>query len=644
MIDSILETDVIRTLEQKQAEAQHPSTKTVMVDGERRTIASPFPSPPDWRDCWIYFLLVDRFNNADPQKKPKSEWNKKFGLHQGGTFKGVQQRLGYLERLGARALWLSPVLKNPRLETEGFGFSYSGYNTQDFLNLDARFSSDGTLETAEQELKALVDEAHARGIYVILDIVLNHAAHVFDYEYGGRVTPEFSDPAIMSAPLGQEPHIEWIDGNGKARQEWRDKIEPPTGSHDDAVWPKDLQQAVFFRRRGDKLSDVPGPQGFVPGDFGLLRQMVVEYDASDPGQNELAKTFGAKPVLSILIRAYEHLIAKYDIDGFRIDTVKYVQPEAIKTFGNAIREYALSIGKANFFTFAEVYDDEKVIDAFVGRTRGGGEGLGIDAALDFPLFYKLPKVIKALGPNPPGVETVQQVFANRKKAEENLISSHGEAGKYFVAFIENHDQNERFNAPGTPPEQVTMATALLFSLQGIPCLYYGSEQGLNGTVDGRDSMESVREALWGKEDAFDEDNAFYRAFKDVAECRRLEPALRYGRFYFRQVSGNGQDFGFSRGAGGILAFSRVLTDQEVVVVANTSAANSFNGRVLVDHDLNRKPRNMQIAYSNKGSNAVVAVKLVQGNVYQPDGGAIPCEVAALDVSLAPMEVQIFTAR
>ncbi len=639
MIGSILESDLIEILEKKQAEAQQPVMKTVMVDGKPRVIPSPFPSPADWRDCWIYFLLTDRFNN--PQKPP-TNWNKKFGLHQGGTFKGVQQKLGYLEHLGVRALWLSPVLKNPTLETQGFGFSYSGYNTQDFLNLDARFATDGTLETAEQELKELVDEAHGRGIYVILDIVLNHAAHVFDYEYNGQLTDTFKDPAVMNAPLGQEPHIEWIDSHGKARPDWQDKIEPPTLSHDDAVWPKDLQQDVFFRRRGDHLSDQPGPHGFVTGDFGLLRQMVVEYDASDQGQNELAKNFGPKPVLSILIRAYEHLMAKYDIDGFRIDTVKYVHPDAIKAFGNAIREYALSIGKANFFTFAEVWDDERVIDSFVGRTRGGGEGLGIDAALDFPLSARLPDAIKGLGEYR-AVEAVQEMFVNRKKAQENLISSHGEAGQYFVAFFENHDHNERFNTPGTPPEQVTMAMALLFSLQGIPCFYYGSEQGLNGTVDGLDSKESVREALWGKPNAFDETNPFYQALKAIAECRKREPALRYGRVYFRQVSGNGQDFGFSKGVGGVLAFSRILTDHEVVIVANTSTTTPFNGRVLVDYDLNRRPRTMVVAYSNKGSAAVRhPVTLVNANIFEPERETIHCEIAAMDILLEPMEVEIFT--
>ena len=105
-------------------------------------------------------------------------------------------------------------------------------------------------------------------------------------------------------------------------------------------------------------------------------------------------------MLSILIRAHQYLIARYDFDGFRIDTVKYVHPEAVEVFGNAMREFALTVGKTNFFTFGEVYDNEKTIAQFIGRNGGSGEGFGVDAALDFPLFFKLPPVAKGSATSP----------------------------------------------------------------------------------------------------------------------------------------------------------------------------------------------------------------------------------------------------
>jgi glycosidase len=637
MPTEILGAEVRQALDEVQRRARLGLTREVPVDGRTATIPSPYPSPGDWRDCWIYFLLIDRFDN--PARPPKAAWDRTFNFRQGGTFEGVRQRLGYLQDLGVKALWLSPVVKNPRPEQAGFEYSYPGYSAQDFLNLDERFASDGTRATAERELAALVDEAHARGIYVILDVVLNHAGRVFDYLYQGAPASFFADAAVLGG--GPEPPVRWIDRSGTARADWQDGLPPPAElSPDDAVWPVDLQRKEFFRRRGGKLSDAPGADGFVRGDFGTLRQLVHEYDAGAPGQEALRASYGPMPVLSILIRAYQYLVARYDFDGFRIDTAKYLRPDLVETFGNAMREYALAIGKSNFFTFGEIYDDEARIAKFVGRSGGDTEGFGIDAALDFPLFFQLPGVIKGWS----GVEAVRGVFQRRKEAERGLISSHGEAGRYFVSFLDNHDQHERFNAPGTPAEQVSLGVAVLFALQGIPCLYYGTEQGLQGTNDGAghprlDSNESVREALWGKASAFDPASPLYRQIQAIAGLRAAEPALRYGRVYFREVSGNGQDFGQSSGAGGLIAFSRILGDREAVVVANTHFSQPFAGAVLVDFDLSRARQEFSVGYSNRGTAATATVRTSPGRIFEPEG-PISIVVASLPVSLAPMEVQI----
>jgi glycosidase len=645
MPDSIFAPEVTASIAAMQAAATQRTTKQVTVDGRQVAVPYPFPSPPDWRDCWIYFLLIDRFNN--PGAPPKFGWNKKYGFRQGGTLQGVQRQLGYLQDLGVRAIWLSPVLKNSKPERDGWAFTYPGYNTQDFLNVDERLASDGTRATAERELVQLVDEAHARGMYIIIDIVLNHAARVFDYVFDGGTKDHFSDGNILNAALGGEPSIAWIDAAGQPQSAWRDGNLPAGLGGDDAVWPTDLQRHVFFRRRGNKLSDTPDWRGFVPGDFGVMRQLVAEYDATVAGQQAIRAQYGARPVLSILVRAYEYLIAKYDIDGYRIDTVKYVRPDIVETFGNAIREFALSAGKANFFTFGEVYDNEELINKFVGRNSADVDGFGVDAALDFPLFYKLPTAIKGLSEGV-GVDTIRQVFLDRKAQQADLISSHGEAGKYFVSFLDNHDQKERFNAPGTPAEQVTLGMAVLFALQGIPCVYYGAEQGLQGTVDNagnpeRDALECVREALWGKPGGFDTNNAFYKAIQAISRVRAQYPALRYGRLYFREVSGNGTDFGQSFGRGGVIAFSRILTDQEILVIANTNGGSPVNIDVLLDSDLHRGGRSLKIAYSNKGTSATRAVAVKQANVYKPEGVSSG-QVAAVRVTLAPNEVQILAPQ
>ncbi|MFN2224490.1 MAG: alpha-amylase family glycosyl hydrolase [Candidatus Promineifilaceae bacterium] len=645
MTKRVFSQEVTAVLRQAQQAAASGGSRMAMVDGQQTSVPYPFPSPADWRDCWIYFLMVDRFNNpdADPRSTtadPPLAWDGRYDFRQGGTFKGIQEQLGYIHSLGARAIWLSPVLKNPKAD---WAWNYHGYGAQDFLAVDEHFGSDGTRETAEQELAELVAEAHARGIYVILDIVINHAGRVFDYLRGGDAVMSFADPGVMDGPFGNEPAILWLDRDGHSRWEWLDaQGDQADFGADDAVWPAELQRPAFFRRRGSKLTDEPGPEGFVRGDFDVLRQLVVEYDAGVPGQEEIRADLGTKPVLSVIIRAYQYLIAKYDFDGFRIDTVKYVAPAAVQTFGNAIREFALSIGKRNFFTFGEIYDDEHTIAAFVGRNGGNTEGFGIDAALDFPLFFQLPGVAKGQL----GVEAIGRVYEERKRAEQELLSSHGEAGRYFVTFLDSHDQKNRFNHPQTPDEQVTLGLAILFTLHGIPCLYYGTEQGLEGTKDrwgqpDLGSLESVREALWGKAGAFDQDHPLFRQIKEIAQLRAVEPALRYGRLYFRQVSGNGHDFGHSTGRGGMLAYSRILSEQEAVIVANTSYDQHFGGWVLVDRHINKDGRRLSVAYSNLDTTGSGQVQGRAGARFWENGRLTgSADAAAIFVELAPMEVQV----
>jgi Alpha amylase, catalytic domain len=95
----------------------------------------------------------------------------------------------------------------------------------------------------------------------------------------------------------------------------------------------------------------------------------------------------------------------------------------------------------------------------------------------------------------------------------------------FVTFLDNHDQIQRFNHPSTPQEQITMGLAVLFCLPSIPAIYYGTEQGLTGTVhlNGYPDLfnnKSVREALWGKPIAFDNKHLLYTQIKALTDFGR----------------------------------------------------------------------------------------------------------------------------
>jgi glycosidase len=353
----------------------------------------------------------------------------------------------------------------------------------------------------------------------------------------------------------------------------------------------------------------------------------------------------------VLIGAYQYVIARYDCDGLRIDTLRYLQGDLPRLFGNAIREFALSIGKKNFFTFGEVFDPnaEADIARFVGRnTNDGGELVGVDAALDYPLEFALPSVLKGFLPP----SAVVDLYERRKAIERPIVSSHGDATRFFVTFLDNHDLKQRFYFvdPANPHQfdnQLTLAVACLFSLQGIPCLYYGTEQGLHGR--GSDDP-AVREALWGKPGvAFDRTNPLYQDLQAIGRTRAEQPALRYGRQYMRPISGDGQTFGVSPFAPGVLAFSRILNGDEVVVASNTSTTGGAGVFVIIDSALNHPGDVLEIIYSNKSAPIPPGLVTLLGaggtlTVHEPDGSTGRGPLSAVRVTLQPLEVQILRKR
>ncbi len=112
----------------------------------------------------IYFVMTDRFYDGDTANNQFSDVDKNNPkAYHGGDLKGVTKKLDYIKSLGATAIWLTPVVQNEE-------YGYHGYWTRDFYKVDPHL---GTME----DLKNLVDEAHAKGIKVILDYVVNHTGY-----------------------------------------------------------------------------------------------------------------------------------------------------------------------------------------------------------------------------------------------------------------------------------------------------------------------------------------------------------------------------------------------------------------------------------------------------------------------------------
>lgn len=507
-----------------------------------------FRSPDDWRDQFFYQLLIDRFDNNrrgtppyDPHSTPHGRDPEEGGKFQGGNLKGIARRLDYIHNLGCTAIWISPPLKQRKDDEH----SYHGYAAQDFLDIDPRF---GTIE----DLQQLVRQAHKRGMYVILDIVLNHSADVWAYKDGE-----------------DKPY------NGKDRFEfdhWRKIGQGDELTRDDAVWPIELQNPEAYKRRGH-IRDLThaSDEEAIDGDFLSL------------------KTFDIKrpEVLDALIKIYKYWIAVADIDGYRIDTVRNMEPSVLARFCNAIEEYASRIGKHNFLIFGEIVGDDDLLHKYIGRNAPAAEAREdyplFDAVLDFPLYGILDEVIK-------GEKTCGDLRA-RYEALRHYYRSIPEAAKYYITFVDNHDQSHRpfrrFQAGHNDPRLTTMTMGYLLCNLGIPCIYYGTEQGFDGQGDSdRYVRESMFGGKWGAFDTtgvqfFDEENAIYKSISAIAKVRAQQPALRYGRQYFREISGNGKDFGCPTTGKCTLAFSRVLDTEEVLVAMNLDTVD-HRDFVLVD--------------------------------------------------------------
>jgi hypothetical protein len=153
----------------------------------------------------------------------------------------------------------------------------------------------------------------------------------------------------------------------------------------------------------------------------------------------------------------------------------------------------------------------------------------------------------------------------------------------------------------------------------------------------------VREALWGGP-GFNQACIFYGEIQKIAAVRSSQAALRYGRFYFRPISGDQHNFGVSGTAPGVLAFSRILNDQEVVTIANFSTTQSQTPWVILDENLSAPGDRMNILYSNRPApsppSAVVQLPATSVSIAEVDGSDGTGPLNVTQVTLEPMEAQI----
>lgn len=395
---------------------------------------------------------------------------------------------------------------------------------------------------------------------VILDVVLNHSGDNWAYP---------NDNPYFYFKNQQFPFGSWRSN--------------------DRPLPTEIRNSDYYNRRGQIRNWDNYPE-YEIGDFFSLKDF---NNSEDPSGLELQE---------LMIKAHCYWIREADIDGFRMDAVKHIGSLASSRFASAIREYAYRLGKRQFFLFGELVAGDNAIDRFVGPNTSTQTGdktvyFGLNSVLDFPLYWVLPGVIKGFAPP-------QQLFG-RYDAQQKRALSQGELGRYLVTFIDNHDQigpdpKRRFGAD-TPDEQIIAGIGYLLCALGTPCIYYGTEQGFSGKGN-NDCL--IREPLFDLEEStqnyLNPNSNIYKSIAAIAKVFNSQPALKFGRIYFREISGNGRDFGLPQGQPCTLAFSRILGFQEILIAYNTSTTSAREDYVIVDSDLHPPGSKLKFLYGGNG--------------------------------------------
>lgn len=535
-------------------------------------------------DDVIYFVMTDRFANGDPNNDQGGTTPLTQGCFDpkdprafhGGDLKGLYQKLDYLQELGVTALWLTPVMVNRAAQAGSCG--YHGYWGLDFVNTDPHLGTN-------DDLKQLIAAAHQRNIKVFLDMIANHTADVISYAGNPESYRPLEKPAY--SPV----------------------VDPRWANVKNPAW---LNNPAYYNNRGD--STFAG-ESAIYGDFHGL-------DDLDTRQ---------QTVISGMIDIFKFWIREYQVDGFRLDTVKHVDIGLWQRLAPSVIDYAHKQGIPNFTMFGEIFDHQP---ALVSRYTSQGK---LPSALDFPLQGVLRDVFSRSGD--PG-----SLF-KLLEDDDYYLAPHQDA-RQLVTFSGNHDKG-RFGfflkEDGVPENEwlsrSQLVNAFLLLGRGAPSLYYGDEQGFTGEGGDSDARQDMfasqvdayrKEARIGggsgKTDSFDLQHPLFQQWKQLIAVRKAHLALRQGL----------QLPLYSDSEAGILAFSRIdpQESREYLVLFNTSTKtrevrlNSLTARSQYRSLLTPEQPSL---HSNEASELSVKLPPLSYGLYRADGlsGGLTAQISSL---------------
>ena len=570
----------------------------------------------DFRDESIYFMMTTRFYDGDPsnnvlcwdnqeaQKSTKDPcWR--------GDFQGVIDKLDYIKALGFTAIWITPVVQNAS------GYDYHGYHASDFSKVDCRYQSGDGKKSGDVMFQELIDKAHAKGIKIILDIVLNHTGNFGEEHFCKEFDRDtrLRNQADINACM--IPNLETLGSD----------------------YPG-LQPGYQYQRRLAMMKNTDGQNHdthnywhhFGNFNWDLPNRWWAQIAGDCVDLNTENNT-----VADYLVKCYGNFI-KMGVDGFRIDTSGHISrltfcKQFIPQFAALGKQYEdKRLNKAPFFMYGEVcarfgsvqyrgQDNlspyyytwkapKDLMDGFDGSQSYWDtqeiydSGTGYDAKL-MPLCEK---------DNADSPESNNTFMLNGAWHEPDYSQSSGfnvidfplhynfsSAGSAYglaksgdmkyndatfnVVYVDSHDYGPqpsdgiRFSGSDA---QWAENLSLMFTFRGIPCLYYGSEVGFRrGSVIDKGPngpLSNTGRAYFGGYITGDVEASDFGEYKasgnveatlnhDLAQhlirlnkIRQAVPALRKGQWTDEGCAANGG-----------IAFKRAYKDSYALVALNGGA-------------------------------------------------------------------------
>ena len=466
----------------------------------------------DFRDESIYFVMTTRFYDGDPSNNAQC-WDGAAANHGDpcwrGDFKGLIDKLDYIKALGFTAVWVTPVVENAS------GLDYHGYHASNFSRVDHRY------ESGDTTFQTLIDEAHARGMKVILDIVLNHTGN-FGEEHLCKLFTRDRNANQFKLNECMLPYTTDSVG-GRLPVNY---LSLPAGQQYDAR----LKQMKNTDNQNHDTHNYWHHFGQFNWDDNTRWWAQIAGDCVDLNTENPA-------VAQYLIDCYGTFI-KMGVDGFRIDTGGHISRltfnkvyvPAFKALGEQYKSKRLN--GADFFMYTEVcaryqgsvtYRNQPALSPyFYTWAEGKDYSWNYDASYwDGVAIYESTDLSTLAN-----IGACQQMYADNCKETSSAMPTSSNAvlngnsyhapdvsrasglsvidfpmhysfhniasvwnlaingDKYYndatynVVYVDSHDycpgpnDNVRFNE-GT--DQWAENLSLMFTFRGIPCLYYGSE-------------------------------------------------------------------------------------------------------------------------------------------------------------------------